>query len=82
MPSLKPERIREEFFTRPNGDVGFTFTVIARKSGVEVNGGLIGPREQGWASAAEHFGRRLAKLCEHDLRRRDGMDATLPEASR
>jgi hypothetical protein len=52
--------------------------VIARRSSVEIitypggaeNRGFIGPRDQGWASAAEHFGRRLAKLCEADLRRR------------
>jgi len=43
---------------------------VARKSGVEVNGDLIGPPEQGWASATEHFGRRLAKLCEADRKRR------------
>jgi hypothetical protein len=48
MPSLKPERIRGEFQTQPNGDVGFTFKVIARKSGIEINGDLVGPREQGW----------------------------------
>lgn len=36
----------------------------------EVNGDLIGPPEQGWAPAAEHFGRRLAKLCEADRKRR------------
>jgi hypothetical protein len=55
---------------QPNGDLGFTFKVVARKSGVEVNGDLIGPPEQGWASAAEHFGRYLAKLCEADRKRR------------
>ena len=55
---------------QPNGDLGFTFKVVARKSGVEVNGDPIGPPEQGWASAAEHFGRRLAKLCEADRKRR------------
>jgi hypothetical protein len=72
MPSLKPDRIRAEFFEQPNGDPGFTFRVIARKSGVEINGDLVGPRDQGWASATEHFGRRLAKLCEYDLQRRNG----------
>ena len=71
MPSLKPDRIRDEFFTQPNGDIGFTFKVVARKAGIEINGDLIGPREQGWASAAEHFGRRLAKLCADDLKHRD-----------
>ncbi len=71
MPSLDPARIRAEFFHQPNGDPGFTFTVIARANGVEINGGYIAPRDQGWASAAEHFGRRLAKLCEYDRRRRD-----------
>ena len=40
MPSLKEERIRAEFSEQPNGDVGFTFTVIARKSGIEINGHL------------------------------------------
>ena len=55
MPLLEPERIRAEFTKQPNGDPGFTFTVIARKSGIEINGDLIGPREQGWASAAEHL---------------------------
>ncbi len=70
MPSLDPERIRAEFIQQPNGDLGFIFKVVARKSGVEVNGDLIGPPEQGWASAAEHFGRRLAKLCEADRKRR------------
>ena len=72
MPSLRPVWVRSEFFEQPNGDPGLTFTVIARKSGIEVNNDLVGPREQGWASAAEHFGRRLAKLCEYDLKRRDG----------
>ena len=76
MPSLNPERIRAEFSEQPNGDIGFTFKVIARKSGIEINGDLIGPREQGWASAAEHFGLRLAKLCEYDLKRRG---APVPE---
>jgi hypothetical protein len=42
MPSLKPEWIREEFHEQPNGDIGFTFRVIARKSGIEINGDLIG----------------------------------------
>ncbi len=79
MPSLDPARIREEFTTQPNGDLGITITVIARRDGVEIitypggkkKGGYIGPRDQGWASAAEHFGRRLAKLCEADRKRRE-----------
>jgi hypothetical protein len=75
MPSLKEERIRAEFSEQPNGDMGFTFTVIARKSGIEINGHLIGPREHGWTSAAAHFSRRLARLCEYDLKRR----ALLPD---
>jgi hypothetical protein len=66
MPSLNPARIREEFFYQPNGEPGFTFTAIARANAVEINKGFVGPRDQGWASPAEHFGRRLAKLCEHD----------------
>ncbi len=37
MPSLRPDRIRAEFFEQPNGDPGFMFTVIARKSGIEAN---------------------------------------------
>lgn len=74
MPSLKPERIRAEFFEQPNGDQGFTFKVIARKGGIEINGDLVGPREQGWASAAEHFGRHLAILCHDDLKRRADVD--------
>ncbi len=75
MPSLKPERIRAEFFEQPNGDLGFTFKVVARKSGVEINGDLVGPREQGWASAAEHFARHLAILCHDDLKGQVGADA-------
>jgi hypothetical protein len=50
--------------------MGFTFKVVARKSDVEVNGDLIGPPERGWESTAEHFGRRLAKLCEADRKHR------------
>ena len=96
MPSLKPDRIRETFFYTPNGDPGFTFTVIARRSGVQIgvrstdvpgdalgNFGFVGPRDQGWASAAEHFGRYLAKLCEHDRMRREcpeGHDAADPRS--
>jgi hypothetical protein len=45
MPSLREERIRAEFSEQPNGLVEFTFTVIARKSGIEINAHLIGPRE-------------------------------------
>jgi len=71
MPSIKPHRTRSKFTESPkSGDIGFTMTVVARKGGVEVNGDLIGPREQGWAIAAEHFGRHLAVLCKDDERRR------------
>jgi hypothetical protein len=71
MPSIKPDRIRSKFTKSPKtGDIGFTMTVVARKGGVEVDGDLIDPREQGWASAAEHFGRYLAALCEDDERTR------------
>jgi hypothetical protein len=50
--------IRDNFTknTAPNGDLGFTFKVVARKTGVEINGHVVGPREQGWALATEHFG--------------------------
>jgi hypothetical protein len=84
MPSLDPERIRRTFFYTQTGDPGFTFTVIARESGLEIgvraddvpgeapgNFGFVGPRDQGWASATEHFGRYLAKLSEHDRKRRE-----------
>jgi hypothetical protein len=71
VPSIKPDRIRSNFTKSPEtGDIGFTMTVVARKGGVEVDGDLIGPREQGWASAAEHFGRHLAVLCKDDERKR------------
>lgn len=71
MPSIKPDRIRSNFTKSPKtGDIGFTMTVVARKSGVEVNGDLICPHEQGWASAAEHFGRHLAVLCKDDEHKR------------
>jgi hypothetical protein len=71
MPSIEPDGIRSDFTKSPKtGDIRFTMTVVARKSGVEVNGDLIGPREQGWASAAEHFGRHLAVLCKDDERKR------------
>ena len=71
MPSIKPDRICSNLTKSPKtGDIGFIITVVARKSGVEVNGDLIGPREQGWASAAEHFGRHLAVLCKDDERKR------------
>ncbi len=71
MPSIKPDRIRSNFTKSPKtGDIGFTMTVVARKSGIEVNGDLIGPREQGWASAAERFGRSLAVLCKDDEHKR------------
>lgn len=72
MQSSKSDRIRSNFTKSPQtGDIGFTMTVVARKSGVEVNGDLIGPREQGWASAAEHFGRHLAVLCKDDEHKRE-----------
>jgi hypothetical protein len=81
MPSLEKARIRQQFDHAPNGDLQFTMTVIARKGGVEVQlgtgkdkeAGLIshhGSREQGWASAAEHFGRYLSTLCQDDLNAR------------
>ena len=67
--SSKPDRIRGNFTKSPNtGDLGFTMTV-ARKGGVEVNGDLI-PSQQGWASAAEHFGRYSAVLGTDDERKR------------
>jgi hypothetical protein len=70
--SSKPDKIRSNFTRSPKtGDIGFTMTVVARETGVEVNGDLIGPREQGWASAAEHFGRLLAVLCEDDEHKRE-----------
>ena len=75
MPSLNTDRIRDTFFYAPNGDPGFTFTVIARASGLHIGVraedvpgdapgifGFVGPRDQGWASGVEHFGRYLAKL--------------------
>jgi hypothetical protein len=69
--SIKPDRSRSKFTKSPKtGDIGFTMTVVAREGGVEVDGDLIGPREQGWASAAEHFGRHLALLCRDDERKR------------
>jgi len=87
MPSLNTDRIRDTFFYAPNGDPGFTFTVIARASGLQIgvraedvpgnapgNFGFVGPRDQGWASAAEHFGRYLAKLSEHDRKCRERQD--------
>jgi hypothetical protein len=87
MPSLNTDRIRNTFFYAPNGDPGFTFTVIARASGLQIgvraedvpgdapgNFGFVGPRDQGWASAVEHFGRYLAKLSEHDRKRRERQD--------
>jgi hypothetical protein len=71
MPMIKPDRIRSNFTKSPKtGDIGFTMTVVALKGGAEVNGDLIGPREQGWASAAVHFGRHLAVLCKDDERKR------------
>jgi hypothetical protein len=67
------DEIRESFREMPNGDLSFTFTVTARASGVEINGHLVGPREQGWASATEHFGQFLARLAADDLRKRQGV---------
>jgi hypothetical protein len=71
LPSIKPDGIRSNFTKSPKtGDIGFTMTVVACKGGVEVNGDLIGPGGQGWASAAEQFGRDLAVLCKDDERKR------------
>ena len=72
MPSIDEIRDNISKKTAPNGDLGFTFKVVARKTGVELNGHFVGPREQGWASAAEHFGQYLARLAHDDLRKREG----------
>ena len=86
VPLIDPDRIRSKFTKSPKtGDLGFTMTVVARQGGVEVDGDLIGPREQGWASAAEHFGRHLAVLCKDDDRKRQqraksALDTTRPRA--
>jgi hypothetical protein len=74
MPS--PDEIRKHRTHQPNGDLGFTFKVVARTNGVEINGHYVGPKEQGFASAAEHFGQYLALLAAHDRRRRE--DEALP----
>ena len=70
MPNI--DEIRASFREMPNGDLSFNFKVTARASGVEINGHLVGPREQGWASATEHFGQYLARLAADDLRKRQG----------
>jgi hypothetical protein len=68
MPSLDAARIKQKFWTTRNGDFAFTISVIARRDGVQIwtgrpgaedKRGYIDPRDQGWASAAEHFGRCL-----------------------
>jgi hypothetical protein len=64
------------FNEQPNGDLGFTFKVVARENGVEINGHYVGPREQGFASASEHFGKYLAQFVADDRRKRD--DENLP----
>jgi hypothetical protein len=74
MPSL--DEVREHFQEQPNGDLGFTLKVIARENGVEMNGHYVGPREQGFASAAGHFGQYLAQLAADDRRKRE--DGNLP----
>jgi hypothetical protein len=74
MPS--PDEIRKHFTEQPNGDLGFPFKVVARENGVEINGHYVGPKEQGFASAAEHFGQYLAQLAADDRRKRE--DEALP----
>jgi hypothetical protein len=71
-----PYEIREYFTSQPNGDLGFTFRVVARENGVEINGHYVGPKEQGFASATEHFGQFLALLARDDRRKRQ--DDALP----
>jgi hypothetical protein len=66
-----PDDIRGHFTEQPNGDLAFTFKVVARENGVELNGHYVGPKEQGFASAAEHFGRYLAQLAADDRRKRE-----------
>jgi hypothetical protein len=58
MPSLRPDRIRAEFGEQPNGDPSFAFTVVARESGIEINGQVAGPRRRGAAAFAAHSGRK------------------------
>src|SRR5262245_33668248 len=72
MPSIDEIRDNISRNMQPNGDPGFTFKVVARKTGVEINGHFVGPRERGWTSAAEHFGQYLARLAYDDLRSREG----------
>ena len=76
MPS--PDEIRRYFTSQPNGDLGFAFTVVARENGVEINGRYVGPKEQGFASAAEHFGQYLALLAK-DARRKREEDGLPPD---
>jgi hypothetical protein len=76
MRMTSPDEIRSHFTEQPNGDLGFMFKVVARENGVEINGHYVGPKEQGFASAAEHFGRYLAQLAADDRRKRE--DEALP----
>lgn len=76
MPSV--EDIRRRFTKQPNDDLGFTVKVVARENGVEINGHYVGPKEQGFASAAEHFGQYLALLAADDRRKREE-DALPPD---
>lgn len=71
-----PDEIRKYFTVQPNGDLGFTFKVVARENGIEINGHYVGPKEQGFASAIEHFGQYLALLARDDRRKRE--DEALP----
>jgi hypothetical protein len=71
-----PDEIRKHFTSQPNGDLVFTLKVIAREDGVEINGHYVAPKEQGFASAAEHFGQYLALLAADDRRKRE--DEALP----
>jgi hypothetical protein len=50
--------------------------VVARADGVEINDHYVGPKEQGFASPAEHFGPYLALLAADDRRKRE--DEALP----
>jgi hypothetical protein len=52
------------------------FKVVAPENGVEINGHYVGPKEQGFASATEHFGQYLALLARDDRRKRE--DGALP----
>ena len=73
---MTARQIRQHRTSQPNGDLGFIFKVVARENGVEINGHFVGPKEQGFASAAEHFGQYLALLAADDRRKRD--DEALP----